>query len=207
MRWRKYEKSKFQSKVEHIRRLRKEEEIRQLQQCPQEIEEFKELIIFDKEKFDRLVKEDVKVIRIGEVELDDDEVSVMKLPPKFAVRKKLNRAEMQTEMQMGMAKTRYQIHKEELVRGIDESDEINENKVMKKRKLLSAEEISEMEEIDKLEAEGRRIFNPIDRCFNYGNKRVTDLKENNKVMLPRPCDPYTESGIELLKTSIMKSFD
>ena len=45
-RWRKYEKSKFQSKVEHIRRLRKEEEIRQLQECPQDLIDYANLVIF-----------------------------------------------------------------------------------------------------------------------------------------------------------------
>ena len=35
---------------------------------------------------------------------------------------------------------------------------------------------------------------------------MTDLNENSKVTLPKPCDPYTESGIELLKSNIMKSF-
>ena len=40
-----------------------------------------------------------------------------------------------------------------------------------------------------------------------GKKRVTDLAENSKVTLPKPCDPLTESAIELLGSKIMETFN
>ena len=78
---------------------------------------------------------------------------------------------------------------------------------MKRRKELTAEEITELEHLEILEAEGRRVFNPLDKVFDHSNKRVTDLDENCKVMLPRPCDQFTESSIEMLNRNIMKTFD
>ena len=167
----------------------------------------KNLIIFNKEEFSKLKKEVTKISRIGNVKLDSDEVALLKLPPKFAIRRNLNEIEMQTEIQMGMAKVRYQTHKEDLVRDIDDeldNEEIERNN--KKRKKLNAEQIDELEHLEKLNAEGRRIFDPIGKCFDHGNKRATDLSENSKVNLPRPCDPQTESSIELLKRNILKSF-
>ena len=176
-RWRKCEKSKYTSKVEHIKRLRKEEEIRFLEECPHEISAYKELTIFDKKKFDKLIKEKAEVSRIGNVELDDDEIAILKLPPKFAIRGKLKRTEMQTEMQMGMAKIRYQNHKEEAVREIDEFDEINDDKLMKKRKMLSAEEIIELEELDKLDV--RVLHSSVYNSQSMGlvERSVRTLKE------------------------------
>ena len=206
-RWKKLERSKFQSKIQHIKRLREEAKIKSLRECPPEIKEFANLRIFSKKRFDELKKENVDVSRIGDVKLDSDEISILKLPPKFAIRKKLTETDMQTEVQMGMAKVRYQHHKEDMVRKIDELDETeNSENVVKRRKMLDAEEITELEDIEKIEAESRRVFDPINRSFNYGKKRATDLQENSKVTLPRPCDPHTESSIEMLKSSIMKSF-
>ena len=144
--------------------------------------------------------------RIGKVELDSDEIAVLKLPPKFAIRRRLTETEMQTEIQMGMAKVRYQTHKEDLVREIEEVNENEIDNTNKKRKMLDNEELEELENLEKLDAEGRRIYDPIGKSFDYGNKRVTDLPENSKVTLPKPCDPKTESSIELLKSSILKSF-
>ena len=79
--------------------------------------------------------------------------------------------------------------------------------MIKKRKILDTEEKNELENIEKLEAESRRVFDPIKKGFDHGKKRVIDLQENGKVTLPRPCNPHTESSIEMLNNSIMKSFN
>ena len=72
---------------------------------------------------------------------------------------------------------------------------------------MTTEELEELEEIEKLDAEGRRVYNPLDKTFEYGAKRVTDLDKNKKVTLPNPCDPFTESSIELIKSNVMKTFN
>ena len=58
-------------------------------------------------------KDILKVKKIGELELDSDEEALLKLPPKFAVRRRLCSIEMKTDLEMGVLKVRYQIHKEE----------------------------------------------------------------------------------------------
>ena len=208
VKWRKMERSKFESKIEHLKRLRREREEEELQKCPEEIKDYNKLIIFNKEEIEKLKKEDVEVTVIGKVDLDNDEKAVLKLPPKFAVRCKLDDIDMQTEVEMGMAKIRYQTRKEEQVRNIDEIDEIEENTENKvvKRQRLDSEQIAELEHLERLDAEGRRVYDPIGKSFDHGNKRCTDLQENSKVNLPGPCDKFTESSIELLRNNIMKAY-
>ena len=52
-------------------------------------------------------KEKVVVKSISEVDLDEDEIALLSLPPKFAIRRRLNSIDMKTDTQMGLAKTRY----------------------------------------------------------------------------------------------------
>ena len=107
---------------------------------------------------------------------------------------------MQTDIEMGMAKVRYQVAKEENMKIEDESD--GETSERKRKRKLTPEEREELENMEKLEAEGRRVYDPINKLFDHGNKRTTDLAENKKVSLPKPCDSYTESSIEVLRQKI-----
>ena len=109
--WRKIEKSKYNKKADHIRNLRIEDEEKELQTCPKDLEEYKDLKVFNKEEMEALIKEEVKISKIGEVELDSDEIALLKLPPKFAIRNKLDIVDMKTDMEMSGAKIRYQTHK------------------------------------------------------------------------------------------------
>ena len=60
--------------------------------------------------------------------------------------------------------------------------------------------------MEEIEAEGRRIYDPILKVFDHGNKRCTDMVENKKVNLPKPVDSCTESSMNLLIERIMKAF-
>ena len=77
---------------------------------------------------ERISKEVVEVTRIGEVDLDEDERALLMLPPKFALRRKLNEVDMRTDIEIGAAKLRYQIHKENSFKEISEEDEISDQK-------------------------------------------------------------------------------
>ena len=92
--WRNIERKKFTKKATHLKEIKEKEEIRELEKCPQEIKEFENLSIFKKVRIEAMVKQKVEVSSIGEVELDD----VLSLPPKFAVRKRLNSVEMTSDV-------------------------------------------------------------------------------------------------------------
>ena len=65
---------------------------------------------------EKLEKEKVEITKIGKVVLDREETALLSLPPKFAIRKRLDSISMQTDVEIGMAKVRYQTAKEDSVR-------------------------------------------------------------------------------------------
>ena len=85
---------------------------------------------------EKLCKENVEVKTIGQVELDKDEMELLKLPPKFAVRKRLDSKSMEIDKEMCMAKLRYQIHKENMIKEIER----DENQTTKRLKQTLEEE-------------------------------------------------------------------
>ena len=200
--YRKIEKKKYRVKADHLKKIIQIEIEKDLEICPTEIEKYKEIKIFKKKEFDKMKKECVKVETIGKVVLDKDEMELLKLPPKFAVRKRLDSTAQEVDNEMCMAKIRWQKKKEDQVKEYDEeTDEIN----IKRMKLTEAE-TEDLKLMERLDAESRRIYDPINRVFNHSKKRVTDLVENSKVSLPKPCDALTESSIELLKRKLMETF-
>ena len=140
--WRKLERRKYIQKLNHLKTIKEKEEIEKLENCPEEIQKYASLSIFSKEKYEKLKKEKIEISAIGEVDLDDDEKSLLKLPPKFAVRRRLDSLDMECDLEMGHAKTRYQIHKENKVREIENRELLeNSEQCEKKRKILDKEEI------------------------------------------------------------------
>ena len=203
---RKSEKARYRTKSDHLIKIRQEKEVRELEECPIEIEKYKNARIFNKKEWEKMKKEEVKVTVIGKVKLDKDEEALLSLPPKFAIRRRLDSLTMQTEIEMGMAKTRYQVAREE---GIiqQELDDENDEKTSKKQRIrLTEEEMEELEADEILEAECRRVYDPINRIFDHTKKRATDLAENNKVTLPKPCSNFIESGIEMIRSRVLETF-
>ena len=73
----------------------------------------------------------------------------------------------------------------------------------KRRQLLTNEEQDEQDHMEQLEAEGRRIFDPLTNTFDHGNKRCMGMVENKKVNLPKPVHCFSESSMKLLYDKIM----
>ena len=109
---------------------------------------------------------------------------------------------MEVDNEMCWAKVRYQKRKEDLVKEYNEDTE----EANIKRMRLNSEEIEDLEKMERLDAEARRVYDPIEKVFDHSRKRVTDLAENSKVSLPKPCDPLTESSIELMRQKVMETF-
>ena len=60
--------------------------------------------------------------------------------------------------------------------------------------------------MERLDTSSRQFHDPITKDFNHGKKRVTDLEENSKIMLPKACNPLVQSSNELLSNKIMEMF-
>ena len=106
---------------------------------------------------------DINVMTIGDIELDEEELSILKLPPDFAILTNLSEENFIHEEELAMTKLRWEKRKlieEDL--GKDNIDVTEEEK----------------EEIKIVEAKSRQIFDPINKSLDLRKRRVTDLKEN-----------------------------
>ena len=54
--WRKNERNKFTKKQNHLMKIKEEDEIKKLEECPAELELYRSLSVFNKEKFEKMKK-------------------------------------------------------------------------------------------------------------------------------------------------------
>ena len=122
--------------------------------------------------------------------------------------KKLVLTDMEHDTELCLAKLRYEARKiAEMITEIErEETEFGIGSQAKKRKIENKLTPEEIEEDVINEAKQRQIYDPLKRVFNYSKRRVTDLVENAKVSLPKPCDALTESSIELMRQKVMETF-
>ena len=50
------------------------------------------------------------------------------------------------------------------------------------------------------------IFDPMNKIFYYARRRVSDLKENAKVTMPKPGDAKEEAELEMIRKIVMEEF-
>ena len=112
------------------------------------------------------------------VTLTQEEIEVLKLPPKFCIRKKLTRKTFDQDLELCNTKMRYE-------GDTDEEEDIWENEEEK-------ESFRERETM--MDAENREIFEKETKTFDYRKRRATDVKENNKSILPRALNTKSEAG-------------
>ena len=73
------EKIRLNKKIRHLIRLRVEERERKLEDCPTELKSYKNAIVYNKERFDKLCKENIDIKQIGDVDLSLEEKEILKL--------------------------------------------------------------------------------------------------------------------------------
>ena len=118
---------------------------------------------------------------VGDIELDEDERTVLRLNPKFSVNQDLQEGGLEFEQELSYAKARMEIGKQ--------IAEMVENPV----------ELTEQEELlaEELEEKTRQTYDPETRTYNDQNRRVTDIQECSRVTLPRPLPTKQEAFIEI----------
>ena len=101
-------REKYDKKISHLAEIRKKEIEERKRECiPKELGCFRKCVIFDKEKFSEIEKETQDVIKIGKIDLDEDEKSILLLHPNFAVLRYLDEKEHERDAELGLAKLRY----------------------------------------------------------------------------------------------------
>ena len=105
-------KEKYQKKLEHLKFKYREDEEEILDNVPEEMKEFMDLSIFDREKYERIQIQSYEITCVGETDLSDEAISVLKMHPKFSVMEDLKEGGLEFEQELAYAKVRIQIQKE-----------------------------------------------------------------------------------------------
>ena len=174
-----------------------------LRGVPEELRQFADCKVFDKGKMRQMTEAEVRCLVIGGISIDDDESSILKLSPKFAVMSRLDDEEMETDIEVSIAKTRYEISRQEEQQQLEELEESS----VKRRKLVGNEEKQEKADKEEIvDAKERQVFDPLRKVFDYSKRRTTDLKENTKIHLPSLGDEKYESEIEMIRTMLLSEY-
>ena len=173
---------KYDKKIEHLRNKYQVDKDKEVDRVPTEMEEYAEISVFSEERFEGIEMEEIKVVKYGDVEMDDDEIEAMKLHPKMALPKKLEKGYLNLAMDIGYTKLRWQLQKEE-----EEGKKVAETENDKNRE----------EENEIMEARTRQVFDCENRVYDERKQRVTDLKECTRIFLPKPLEVNQEAQIEM----------
>ena len=106
-------RAKYKKKIEHLRKKAEERKNKLSNEIPEEFNEYDDLKIFDDEKYEKIeVGENEILIVSRDVELSDDEKSVLRLHKKFSIVKALETRDFNFEMEQAFAKLRMERKKE-----------------------------------------------------------------------------------------------
>ena len=184
-------KKKYKNKLEHLQKKYREDNETKLDRAPNDIIEFSDLSIFDRDKFSRIVPVVYDTATVGDISLDEDEQAILRLNPKFSVVQPLLPGGLEFEQEQAYAKVRMEINKE-LAEQLEEPIEITEK---------------EQQIIDEMEAKTRQTFDPVTKSYNDQNRRVTDLQECARITLPKPLPTKHEAYIEIRRSMHTDVYD
>ena len=181
---------KNDKKISHLKEKASEDP--QQSSVPEILAKYENIKIFQQSaQENKDIEINMNVMTIGNVKLDEEELLVLKLPPDFAIPANLSEEDFIHEEEMAIAKFRWE-KKKQLEEDLGEEN-------------VSVTE-EEKEEINIVEAKSRQIFDPINKTLDLRKRRVTDLKENSRVYLPKPLPPQEEAKIEIRREQYEQVF-
>ena len=193
-------RNKYKKKVDHLIQKYRDSEDEIARSIPDDMIDLGGLRIFDPDKYDEIKEEKYDVKIIGDVELDEKELKVLKLHPKFAILPRLLEGGLDVEEELANSKLRMQVSKE-----LEEKKNLSLSHSQTK---LVMEKREEDRVLDiEIEARTRQVFDPVERTFDERRRRVTDLRECNRVTLPKPLPATEEAKIELRRDLHKNIFD
>ena len=190
-------REKNEEKKNHLKKKYLEEEEKKKIVIPDTLKRYANLSIFKKRKEgeseakDKTDIQKEKTLAI-DAEIDDDEEAFLQLGPKFSIYRSLEQEDFETAFEVCNAKIRYD--------GMDKKDDDEEES----EDMIATPE--EQEKFDEMQAQSRQVYDPIEKKVNPSNRRVTDLRENTKVYLPKPLKPGEEAQLAIRKEKYMDTF-
>ena len=102
----------MQGPFNHLEGIRQKEIAeKKINNIPEELTYFKRCVVFDEKKFEEIKQLEQSDVCIGKVNLDGDEKAILRLNPNFAITKYLDEEEAERDVELGLAKIRYEIRK------------------------------------------------------------------------------------------------
>ena len=151
-------KAKQNRRIENIKKNKRKE-------IPIDLLEYEDCYALEERKFRELEPYADNNVKIGDIELDNDEITVLKLNPKFGAMKKLDKETTEAEIEVGLSKLRYEICQREMQQRREEIEfENSEGKKQKIERKTYEEQIIE-------DAKDRQVFDPLLKRLDLAKKR------------------------------------
>ena len=169
-------KKKYSNKTKHLEKEREEVRKRRLGVVPSGLEKYSKCKIFNREEMEKMKPEEINHELIGKINIDEEERSILDLNPKFAVMRKLKRQEIEQDIELGLAKIRYEVNRRIQKRKTDEQEETDYGYITSRKRARLEEKSTKEEEIENImeDARTRRIYDPVEKIFDNSKRRVTD---------------------------------
>ena len=175
---------RYRRKVEQIEKNYRDTEEEEMT-APQSMMEFSHLSVFMEEKYDKIQTDIIEVPRIGEIHLSREEEAILRRSPKFAVLQNLQENTMKEDMERAYSLIRMELR-----------DEEEDEKDTDTRIETHAEDKEKIQKEKEEAARTRQVYNPIEKIYDERRRRVTDLAECSRVILPKPLSVTREAEIE-----------
>ena len=166
-------RQKYKEKIAHLRQKFAKRKADLMASKPAKYHGYEGAKVFDKIEFDKIETDKIKVSKVGKLDVSEEEESALRLHPKFAILDKIDDEELDFQEELGYAKLRYTLLKEEEEK-LDSDDEDD-------HKMTEEDDQASKELQEEIEAKSRQYYDPEKKLFNYGRKRATDLKETQEL--------------------------
>ena len=138
-----------------------------------------------------------EVVIYGDVDLSEDEISLLNMGPGFMVVTKLDKQEMMIEANVTMTKIRWAQSKDGWTENLEEENENLPQPMTEEEESLA----------EKLEEAARDVIADDGRSMDLGRKRPTDQKNNRMVHMPPPGSPLCEATANTRMRTWQRTFE
>ena len=196
------EKQEKDHKEKHTKKLETKVKKKETEECDNKIEdiieELKETTKYIKEIDDNFEEKNEDPIMIIGVELNEDEIEALRIPPKTCLYDDLTKEDFIVDLEIMNTKLRFD--------GKDKSAEEDEElKNCPEEDLKDVEELQEKVTVE--EAKTRQVFDPVSKTIDISRQKVTDLKLNRKCNLPKALEVAVESEMKIRTDMFLKAFE
>ena len=145
-------RDRYDKKLRFLREKYRGENIDEMEKTPEGLENYRNAKIFSRLKYDKLERQDPTICVVGDLEISEEERQALSLPPKYGIMAKLLEIDFENDLEIGLAKLRYQLL-QELGEELSQEDED-----ILRTEITETDRVNLEEESTRAEAEARAVF-------------------------------------------------